>query len=243
MIMNRLELREWDPVLNKGALWTYWEGAYRDTGRDEGATLVMQTQGKQGWFWYIPLHDNIVSVGVVAPFDYLFKNRPDKDHEAIYFEEVGRVPRRARRGSPGPSAWRRSAPPRTIRTARGRRPATAGCWSATPSASSIRSIPPACCWRLKSGQLAADAIAEGLAKGDTSAAQLGKWEPTSSAAWTACAGWCANTTTASASAGSSKHPHLKGFVTDLLIGDLFKDNVDAVWGPLDAMRAESVRKK
>src|SRR4029453_6934126 len=28
---------------------------------------------------------------------------------------------------------------------------------------------------LKSGQLAADAIVEGLAKGDTSAAQLGKW--------------------------------------------------------------------
>ena len=30
---------------------------------------------------------------------------------------------------------------------------------------------------LKSGELAADAIAEGLAKGDTSAAQLGKWGP------------------------------------------------------------------
>jgi hypothetical protein len=35
-----------------------------------------------------------------------------------------------------------------------------------------------------------------------------------------------------------KHPHLKGCLTDLLIGDLFKDDVDAVWGPLDAMRAE-----
>ena len=61
--------------LNKGAIWTYWEGAYRDTGRDEGATLVIQTGNKKGWFWYIPLHDNIVSVGVVAPFDYLFKGR------------------------------------------------------------------------------------------------------------------------------------------------------------------------
>ena len=62
-------------MLNKGAIWTYWEGAYRDTGRDEGATLVIQTGNKKGWFWYIPLHDNIVSVGVVAPFDYLFKGR------------------------------------------------------------------------------------------------------------------------------------------------------------------------
>src|SRR5262249_42677875 len=62
MIIDRLKLREWDPVLRKAALWTYWEGAYRDTDRDEGATLVMQTQGKKGWFWYIPLHDNIISV-------------------------------------------------------------------------------------------------------------------------------------------------------------------------------------
>ena len=75
LIQNRLGLRVWDPILNKGAIWTYWEGAYRDTGRDEGATMVLQTANRNGWFWYIPLHDNIVSVGVVAPFDYLFKKR------------------------------------------------------------------------------------------------------------------------------------------------------------------------
>ena len=55
LIMSRLGLREWDPVLNKAALWTYFEGAYRDTGRDEGATMVIQTEGRQGWFWYIPV--------------------------------------------------------------------------------------------------------------------------------------------------------------------------------------------
>jgi flavin-dependent dehydrogenase len=27
LIQNRLRLRIWDPVLNKGAIWTYWEGA------------------------------------------------------------------------------------------------------------------------------------------------------------------------------------------------------------------------
>ena len=66
IIMDRFNLREWDPVLKKAALWTYWEGAYRDTGRDEGATLVIQVEGKNGWFWYIPQHDNVISVGVVA---------------------------------------------------------------------------------------------------------------------------------------------------------------------------------
>src|SRR5687768_2785014 len=75
LLQNRLRLRVWDPVLNKGAVWTYWEGAYRDKGKDEGATIVLQTVSKNGWFWYIPLHNNIISVGVVAPFDYLFKGR------------------------------------------------------------------------------------------------------------------------------------------------------------------------
>src|SRR5581483_5412088 len=81
MLQNRFKLRVWDPVLNKGAVWTYFENAYRDTGRDEGATLVIQTPNRQGWWWYIPQHDNIVSLGVVAPFDYLFKNRGT--HEQI----------------------------------------------------------------------------------------------------------------------------------------------------------------
>src|SRR5436309_7989032 len=92
MIQSRLGLREWDPVLKKAALWTYWEGAQRDTGRDEGATLVCAITGKKGWFWYLPLHNNIVSVGVVASYDYLFQNRPESDHEAIYFAEVDRSP-------------------------------------------------------------------------------------------------------------------------------------------------------
>ena len=89
LIQNRLRLRVWDPTLNKGAIWTYWEGAFRDTGRDEGATMVLQTASKNGWFWYIPQHNNIVSVGVVAPFDYLFKNRDTPgDYEKTYCEEV-----------------------------------------------------------------------------------------------------------------------------------------------------------
>src|SRR5262245_13375621 len=88
--MHKLNLRVWDPVLNKGAIWTYWQGAYRDMGRDEGATMVLQTATRNGWFWYIPLHDDIVSVGVVAPFNYLFRGRPN--HEQTYTEEVDACP-------------------------------------------------------------------------------------------------------------------------------------------------------
>ena len=33
-----------------------------------------------------------------------------------------------------------------------------------------------------------------------------------------------------------KHPHLKDRVTDVLIGDLFKDDVDVLWPLIDEMR-------
>ena len=31
-------------------------------------------------------------------------------------------------------------------------------------------------------------------------------------------------------------PDLRGTVTDLLIGDLFTDRVDKIWGPMDSLR-------
>ena len=92
IIMDRMHLREWDPVLKKAAIWTYWKGAKREPGIDSGGTIVMQTQEKKGWFWFIPLHDDVVSVGVVAGHDYLFKNRDTKDLESIYMQEVARCP-------------------------------------------------------------------------------------------------------------------------------------------------------
>ena len=59
-----------DPFLNKVAVWTYYKGAKRDEGVDEGATTVAYVPEK-GWFWYIPQHNDMISVGVVAEGKYL----------------------------------------------------------------------------------------------------------------------------------------------------------------------------
>jgi flavin-dependent dehydrogenase len=61
-----------DQALNKIAVWTYYKGAQRDPGIDEGSTTVAYLPEK-GWFWYIPLPGNIVSVGVVAEKEYLYR--------------------------------------------------------------------------------------------------------------------------------------------------------------------------
>jgi len=75
-----------DPELKKVALWTYFKGAQRDPGLDEGATTVAYLPNK-GWFWYIPLSDGMVSVGIVAERDYLF-NGTTKDHATIFNREI-----------------------------------------------------------------------------------------------------------------------------------------------------------
>ncbi len=75
-----------DPFLNKVAVWTYFQGAKRDEGIDAGATTVAYVPEK-GWFWYIPQHNDMISVGVVAEGKYLTRGGV-KSAEDIFKREV-----------------------------------------------------------------------------------------------------------------------------------------------------------
>ncbi|HTM27322.1 MAG TPA: NAD(P)/FAD-dependent oxidoreductase [Vicinamibacterales bacterium] len=234
LIANRLGLRVWDPILNKGAIWTYWEGAYRDTGRDEGATMVLQTPDKQGWFWYIPQHDNIVSVGVVAPFDYLFKNR-GKDFERTFAQEIDRCSAVKKRieGAKRVTGYfaTKDYSYRATRASGDGWVLVGDAWGFLDPLYSSGVL-----LALKSGELAADAIAGGLKKDDTSAGQLGRWAPVFNEGVDRMRRLvCEYYAGFSFGQFIRKHPDLRGTVTDLLIGDLFTDRVDKVWGPMEAM--------
>ncbi len=78
--------RNRDPDLNKISIWTYYEGAKRDPGLDGGATTVAYLPEK-GWFWYIPMRDNRVSVGVVAESSYLYRKGETRDPAEIMARE------------------------------------------------------------------------------------------------------------------------------------------------------------
>lgn len=233
LLQNRFKLRVWDPVLNKGAIWTYWEGAYRDTGRDEGATLVLQTANRQGWFWYIPLHNNIVSVGVVAPFDYLFKGRGN--HEQTYQEEVDRCQVVKERVGIGKRVTGYFAT--KDYSYRSKQVAGDG-WVLIGDAFGFLDplYSSGVLLALKSGELAADAIAEGLRSGDLSAAQLGKWGPMFNQGVDRMRRLVCEYYDGFSFGQFVRHfPHLKGTITDLLIGDLFTERVDAAWGPMESL--------
>ncbi|MGH9858934.1 MAG: NAD(P)/FAD-dependent oxidoreductase [Candidatus Acidiferrales bacterium] len=85
LAISRYRWRLRDPYLDKIAVWTYFKGAQRDTGKDEGATTIAYVPEK-GWFWYIPLANDVLSVGIVAEKDYL--HRESREPEAIFHREV-----------------------------------------------------------------------------------------------------------------------------------------------------------
>jgi flavin-dependent dehydrogenase len=83
---NRNGWRMRDPYLNKIAVWTYYKNSQRGVGIDEGDTTVAYVPDK-GWFWHIPQHNQMTSVGIVAEGKYLTRGGV-KDPKAIFHREV-----------------------------------------------------------------------------------------------------------------------------------------------------------
>jgi flavin-dependent dehydrogenase len=235
LLMNRFDLRIWDPVLNKGAIWTYWKGAHRDTGRDEGATMVIQTTNRDGWFWYIPQHGDQVSVGVVAPFDYLFKNRGDLGQ--TYHEEVERCPAVKERVS---NATRATGFFATKDYSYRSRQLAGNGWVLVGDAFGFLDplYSSGVLLALKSGELAADAVCDGLASGNLSGAQLGRWGPAFNEGVDRMRRLVCEYYDGFSFGNFVRHyPELKNTVTDLLIGDLFNTRVDSVWPAMESLYA------
>ena len=85
LLANKFGWKRRDPDLDKMSIFTYFKGARRDPGIDAGATTVAYIPEK-GWFWYIPLSDDVLSVGVVAEHDYLY--RGSRDPKEIFSREA-----------------------------------------------------------------------------------------------------------------------------------------------------------
>jgi flavin-dependent dehydrogenase len=95
---------------------------------------------------------------------------------------------------------------------------------------------------LKSGQLAADCIAEGFAKGDLSQAQLAKWGPGFVEGMNRMRRLVVEYYDGfSFGKFIRQYPQHQGDVTDLLIGDLFKEELDEVLRSIDEFRAETTQ--
>ncbi len=173
VIGRQLKLKGDVPGLKKASLWGYYRGGKRLPGIDAGETTMFLLRGG-GWFWYIPLPDDIVSVGIVADPDYLFS--AGGTSEAIFEREVARCAPLGERLV----VAQRVGPVRGLRQLAYLNRQTCGeGWVMIGDARAFLDpiYSSGLFLALGSAELAANCIEDALAANDVSAARLGAFEP------------------------------------------------------------------
>ena len=219
--INRLNWRKRDPELSKISMWTYYKGGLRGEGVDEGATTVAYLPQK-GWFWHIPLPNDVISLGIVADRDYLY--RDGKDLPAIFEREIQA------------NKWieKCMAPAQRFGdihvtgdySYRSEYSAADGLVLAGDAFAFLDPVFSSGVFlALKSGEMIADAAHEALAVGDTSAGMFEKYSDELCNAIEAMRRLVYAFYNEDFSFGDllKKYPHLRGDLTDCLIGHLLKD--------------------
>jgi flavin-dependent dehydrogenase len=84
----------WDPRLRNMALWNYWKGARRSEGVDAGNTFLPAFA--DGWWWFIPLRDDVTGVGIVLDREN-YAAAKEMGLDAYYSAAIDRTPELAER--------------------------------------------------------------------------------------------------------------------------------------------------
>jgi flavin-dependent dehydrogenase len=171
---SKLGVRRVDPNLRKAAIWGHFRGGQRDEQGGGVKTVILQTRENRSWFWYIAQADDLISVGVVGDNDYLLKGRGTPAE--VFQEELQECERLVQ--------WLAEAQPAdelrvdkefsysTDRAAGEGWVLVGDAWGFIDPVYSSGVY-----FALKSAELAADSIIEGLQKSDVSEKTLGRWLP------------------------------------------------------------------
>ena len=232
MLANRLGLIDVNEKLKKASIWTYYLGAERSEDPNRNTTIILHTEDKACWFWYIPLANNVVSVGLVGDHKELLKGRGTP--EQVFAEELAKCPGVQRRIANAKRVGDFNVAKEFSYTTK--QHAGDG-WVLVGDAFGF--IDPVYSsgvfLALKSGEMAADAVVAGLRKGDVSAEQLNSWTPEFKAGM----GWIRKlvhafyTNEFSFGKFMKMHPEYAANLTDLLIGRVFEDGVGKIFEDMD----------
>ena len=173
IIGNQLGLKQSVPGLKKTSIWSYYKGGKRYEGKDAGETTIFMIP-EQGWFWYIPMPDDVVSVGIVASPEYLNKNT--NSYEDIFLREVDKCEPLSERLSEA----ERVAPVRGIKDLAYRNTQVAGDgWVIIGDAAAFLDpiYSSGLYLALGSAEMAADCIHDALEADDVSGERLGAYVP------------------------------------------------------------------
>ena len=240
LISRKLKISTTEPKLRKASIFTHFEGGIRDEGIDEGATLILHTENKDSWFWYIPLPYDRVSVGVVGDLGYLLQDRRGSDgtlsHQAIFDEELAKCPAL----QPRIAGAEQLFPVKVTKdfSYRANRIAGDG-WVLVGDAFGFLDpvYSSGLFLALKSGEMAADTINEALEKEDFSATQLGRFGTDFVAGMEAIRKlvYAFYTKDFSFARFLKRFPECQQGIVDILSGNVYRTDVTVIFGPMAEM--------
>ena len=235
MLSRRLGIKRTDPKLRKASYFAHYKGGRRDEGKNEGATLVLTTANGDGWFWYIPLPDDIVSIGVVCDIDRIVSQYKSKGAtpEDILEEEI----KSCRGLDDRMTTAVRVSPVHVLSDFSYRATRCAGeGWVLIGDAFGFLDpmYSSGVFLALKSGEMAADTINEAFERNDFSAAQLSRWGDQVAGGMQSIRKLVYAFYSKDFSFGKfiREHPDFKKNLVDLLIGNVFYEGVDEIFGPM-----------
>jgi flavin-dependent dehydrogenase len=233
MLSNKFRWRVRDPKLKKAVLYSYFKGAHREPDLNGGATLVLRTPpGSGGWFWYIPLENDITSVGIVADPGYLLKDR-GQDLAKIFHEEIEKCDAVNKRVSVGTRADKiYSILDYSYRSKHNAGNGFIIIGDAYGFLDPIYSS--GVLLAMKMAELAADAIHDAFKRNDFSSERLGQFQEKLDRGIESMRKlvYAFYNDGFSFSQFLHKYPEQRVNIINLLIGDVFNDGVDDVYGPL-----------
>ena len=233
MLSNKFRWRVRDPKLKKAVLYSYFKGAHREPDLNGGATLVLRTEhGSGGWFWYIPLENDITSVGIVADPEYLLKGR-GQDLAKIFQEEIDKCEPCRKRVAPGTRVDKiYSILDYSYRSKHNAGNGFIIIGDAYGFLDPIYSS--GVLLALKMAELAADAIHDAFNHDDFSAARLGQYQAKLDRGIESMRKlvYAFYNDGFSFAGFLRKYPEERVHIINLLIGDVFKEGVDSVYGPM-----------
>ena len=235
LLSDQLKMRDFNPCLQHASFFAHFENAVRGEGRDEGATLILHNEDQSAWFWYIPLPDDVMSVGVVGSLDYLIRSRSG-DPQSVFEAELAKCPQVAERLTDARQL-------RPVEVARdfsyvARQMAGDG-WILVGDAFGFLDpiYSSGVFLALKSGEFAADAVLDAFEHDDPSAERLRQFESEYLRGMDAIRQLVYAFYSDDFSFGEflKRHPDCRRDIVHILIGNVFRVSVDGLKAPLQEM--------
>lgn len=235
LISRTLNISKMESKLKQASIYTHFENGVRDEGNDEGATIIFNTRNEDSWFWYIPLPDNVVSVGVVGSLDYLLQNKKEAPQK-IFEDELAICPALQPRLARAEQLF----PVKTTKDFSYRSSQISGDgWVLVGDAYGFLDpiYSSGVFLALKSGELAADAIHQAFEKNDFSRQQLGGFEADFLKGMNAIRKLIYAFYSKNFSFGKflKKYPDYRDEIVDILIGNIFNKDVNGLFDVMAEM--------